>query len=129
MEKEYYITKEQFIALKEAWNQKQSHSASEMIIYNILRSKPADNGFCQKTKNIQGCDEWYAFNQARYAAENFCSPDHIMVEDPTAPLNRITGRPGKKWIFDIEPALKRFKAKYGLDMPEDIESKIKESKK
>ena len=129
MENQYYISKEQYLAIKAAWKIKSSHTASEMVIYNILRSKPVDNGFCEKTKNIQGCDEWHGFNSALYTANKFCSPDHILVEDPTVPVNRITGRLGKKWVFDNEPTLKRFIEKYGIDMPECISNKISESRK
>lgn len=128
MEKEYYITKEQFNALKPAWKAKSSHSAKEMIIYNILRSKPADNGFCPKTKNIQGNDEWYGYKEAWQSAKWFCEPDHIMIDDKTI-ISRLTGQFGKKWIFDVEPTKKRFKEMFGIDMPEDILAKIEEAKK
>ena len=122
MEKEFYITKEQFIALKEAWKKKSTHSAAEIIIYNILRSKPADNGFCPKTKNIQGNDEWYGFNQALFGAKSKCSAYRIYVRDQPNPK---AGR----WVDDMETTLKQFKETFGIDMPEGIATKISESKK
>lgn len=124
MEKEFYITKEQFIALKEAWKKRSYHSAKDVIIYNILRSKPADNGFCPKTKNIQGNNEWYAFNTATYSAGTFCSPHrkYAKVIDPKWGLV-------SRWIDDPGKAEEEFKATFGIEMPEDIKTKISESKK
>jgi hypothetical protein len=71
MEKTYCITKEQFIATTAAWNTKQSHSAAEHIIYNILRSKPTDLGFTKKTHSIQGNDPWFGYNSALWQAGRF----------------------------------------------------------
>lgn len=121
MEKQYYISKEQFLALKEAWKQKSHHSAKEMIIYNILRSKPADNGFVPKTKNIQGNDEWYAFNQARFSATTMCIAARTYVKAPGAKFGA--------WVDDMDLTLKLFKQNFGIDLPEDLAAKIRESRK
>lgn len=130
MEKTHYISREDYINVKAAWKLRHSgESAVGMVIYNVLRSKPAASGFVPKTKNVQGNDEWYAFNQAMFLAERFCSPDHVMVEDPSAPPNRITGKPGKKWVYVIEPALKRFKERFGIDRPEGLLDALKASEK
>ena len=64
MEKSYYINKEQFNAVKSSWKNQKHHESWEHILYNVLRSKPADNGFTLRTKNIQGNHPWYAFNHA-----------------------------------------------------------------
>lgn len=97
MEKTYYISKEQFITLTEAWKQKEYHSATEHIIYNVLRSKPSDLGFTKKTKNIQGNDPWYGYNTALWYVGRFLK--HV-----------------------------NFKEKFGIDMPEDLASKLGGSK-
>ena len=120
MEKEFYITKEQFVALKEAWKSKASHSASEMIIYNLLRSKPIDNGFCPKTKNIQGGNEWYAFNNATRTAKRFCEPRRVRVDNPNGLVNILTGHIHRMWVDDLESTQAEFKEKYNIDMPSDI---------
>ena len=39
------LTKEQYLAIKAAWGQRKNHDATDHIIYNILRSLPADRGF------------------------------------------------------------------------------------
>lgn len=129
MEKEFYITKEEFVALKEAWKAKADHSAPEIIIYNILRSKPVDNGFVPKTKNIQGRNEWYAFNEALYYAKSYCAPARLSVEDPQGLISRLTGKRANKWISDIEPTKKKFKDRFGIDMPEDIIAALGGAKK
>lgn len=122
MEKEFYISKEQFSALKEAWNQKQHHSAAEMIIYNILRSKPADNGFVPKTKNIQGNDGWYGFNLAQRGAARFCAPRRNYVRDlPNPKAGRM--------VDDNDSTLKQFKERFGIDMPTDLLPKISQVRK
>lgn len=70
MEKSYLISKEDFFQLKEDWK-KENRTASEMIMYNILRSKDPKSGFTQKTKNIQGNDPWFGWNSAvRYIKWN-----------------------------------------------------------
>lgn len=60
---EHYISHDDFITLSNIWKRNKEHTAQELIIYNILRGKPADSGFAIKTKNIQGNDPWYGFNE------------------------------------------------------------------
>jgi hypothetical protein len=64
MEQQYYISKEQFTALTAAWRSRKDHTAAEHIIYNVLRGKPAKQGFKQREKHVQGNDPWYAFSCA-----------------------------------------------------------------
>jgi len=117
MEKQYYISKEQFLALKAKWKESAYHSASDMIIYNILRSKPADNGFAPKTKNIQGINEWYAFNEALWNANYQMKPCH--KRDPITRMPTI-----------VEGQMeKEFKARYGIEPPADFADKLKDLKK
>lgn len=95
MEKQYYISKEQFAELITAWKKNEQHSASQHIIYNILRSKPADLGFSPRGKNIQGNNPWYSFNESVTNARWIC-------RDATY-----------------------FKSIFGIDVPSDLEEKLK----
>lgn len=108
MEKQYYISREDFIQLKEEWKKKKNHDASDMLIYNILRNKPADNGFCPKTKNIQSNDEWHGFNDALYYAAQRCRPREKY--NYTLRKNEIIE--GK-----META---FEERYGIKIPENM---------
>lgn len=121
MEKQYYISKEQFLALKEAWKKIAHPTASDMIIYNILRSKPADNGFSPKTKNIQANDEWRGFNAARYSANSFISMRRVYGPLPGATYKGFMDAPGK--------AEEEFKLRFGIELPKDLKNKIQEAKK
>lgn len=72
------LTKEQYLAIKAAWGQRKNHDATDHIIYNILRSLPADRGFTpisdlnpNKIRSNED-DRWYGFNTARrYAGGRF----------------------------------------------------------
>ena len=99
MEKQYYISKEQFETAKATWKSNQkTHSAWEHIIYNILRSKDMRNGFCAKTKNIQANDSWFRYNDALRTARWYCNP---------------------KRNLDI------FKKRFGIEMPQDLSDRLK----
>jgi hypothetical protein len=86
MEHQYLVTKEQYLAVKAAWTKTESHDAWQNIIYNILRDKPADLGFIQKTHSIQGNDPWYAFNsaisRAKYCSKHQNFKDYFGIEQP-----------------------------------------------
>jgi hypothetical protein len=114
MENQYYISKEQFLTLKAKWKESNHHSAADMIIYNILRSKPADNGFAPKTKNIQGNNEWYAFNGALWTASR-------------VNVKRIPGT--YRMETDVEATNAEFKKKFGIDRPADLSEKFQGLKK
>lgn len=66
--KEHYITKHEYVILKSNWKKGLDEDfepdAWHMVMYNLLRDKPLDRGFKEKTKNIQGNNSWYAFIQA-----------------------------------------------------------------
>lgn len=91
MENTFNFTKDQYLLAKETWAQTKAHSASDHIIYNILRSKPIDYGFTIKTKNIQGNDPWFEFNKAYFMA---------------------------RWTLQRNPEL--FKIKFGFDLPTNL---------
>lgn len=117
MEKQYYITKEQFTALTAAWKAKASHSAAEHIIYNILRSKDAKLGFCEKTKSIQGNDPWYGFKTALSEAKSLCGTKNLWEQY----------RGNERYARSVEGADARIKANqavflntFGMEMPADF---------
>lgn len=74
----FIISKEEFLTARKSWKKKDSHSAALHIIYNILRGKDPKSGFTAKSKNIQGNDPWYGYNQARRQAYNFCHPTYVV---------------------------------------------------
>ena len=99
MEKEYFISKEEFLAIKETWAKRPNNhaTADEHIIYNALRSLPLERGFAEKKKNIQGNDPWYAFKNAKMIA-------HWRTK---------RALPGE------------FKKAYGIDIPDGLLDKLK----
>ena len=121
MEKTYFITREDFINLKTAWKSQAEHSASDMVIYNVLRSKPAASGFVPKTKNIQGNDPWHAFNTAKSDAHYITTRTRVYIKSDDAKYGR--------WE-DLSPEdhNKKFKEKWGIDLPMGLADLIKESK-
>jgi|GEM_PF-3949269 len=71
-QKQFLISKEDYLTIKATWK-KQPRESWEHIVYNILRSKDLKNGFTEKTKNIQGNNSWYAYNEAKRYAIRVCS--------------------------------------------------------
>lgn len=106
MEKNYYLTQDQFNTLKTTWKAK-TRVAYEHIMYNVLRDKPADSGFCVKTKNIQGNDPWFGFNSALRWAKRLCRTD-------LPSWQKRSEEDVKKW----------FKDRFGFDMPSTFMTKI-----
>jgi hypothetical protein len=88
MEKNFLVSREEYLVAKATWKNKANPVASEMIIYNVIRGKDKKNGFCEKKKHIQGNDPWFAYNEALFRAKIF--------------IKRLT--PGQfKASFGIEP--------------------------
>ena len=108
---EYNITKEQYLAVLAAWKSKESHTAEEHIIYNLLRSKPLELGFNSRAKNIQGNDPWFAFNVAGTAAKKMICTINPWTKQ-TSSYEREEERIKHKAIA--------FKATFGIDIPETI---------
>lgn len=96
MEKEYYITKEEFITLKAKWASKSAHESWHHIIYNVLRSKDIKTGFAEKTKNIQGNNSWFAYDRAKWDAK----------------------------MFTRKSTPETFKCVFGIDKPETLEARL-----
>lgn len=68
-ENTYMLSKEEFLKLKAHWSKTcRNRTSAEMLIYNLLRSKPARNGFAAKTKGVQSNNPWQAFYLAKAAA-------------------------------------------------------------
>lgn len=112
MEKQFYISKEQFTELKASWKklaETKTITASDILIYNILRSKKPSLGFTATTNNchIQGNDPWFAFQSAKWDA---------------------TSKYTSSWKPELTDARKqKFKDRFGIDMPEDFKTKINEA--
>ena len=114
MEKNYRITHEQYVAVKAAWNSHSYNSAADHIIYNVLRSKPSDFGFTENKRNVQGNDPWYGYNQAYTRAVASILPFRpSMTESHNARLRD-----------QAEQRAKGFKHRWGIDLPEGIDSWI-----
>jgi hypothetical protein len=111
---EYFISKEQYQQLCAKWKESNNHSAADMLIYNILRSKDPKNGFCERKSNIQGNDPWYAFNQAKasiggryFSHRKYAS---FYGSEKTAAVKAKEA--------------KRFKEDFGIDMPDGLHERI-----
>jgi hypothetical protein len=107
MENQFNITKEQYLTMLSTWRAKKAHDAADQILYNILRTKPADRGFTAKGKNIQGNDPWFAYHNALFLARNRV---------------RITSS-------GLEARKEAFKKTFGFDAPDDIAAKLEGAKK
>jgi len=53
MEKNFIISKDQYLEVIKAWRETKHHTASEHIIYNILRGYPSSRGFTPITNKIK----------------------------------------------------------------------------
>lgn len=116
MEKQFYISKEQYAALIAAWKSRKAHSSMEHIIYNLLRSKPAKLGFVERKNNIQGNNSWYAYNEALKSAKILCSTKNPWAQCKDTPHSR-SYESGEARIKENQ---KRFKETFGIDMPADF---------
>lgn len=111
MEKQFNITKDQYIAMLSTWRAKKEHDAPDQILYNILRTKPADRGFTAKTKNIQGNDPWYAYHSALYLARKRVSL-----------VNPYSLRELSQSAIDARKVA--FKQTFGFDLPDSLLAKM-----
>jgi hypothetical protein len=121
MEKTYFITKEQYQAVKQAWTARNSHSAAEIIIYNILRSKPIRNGFVERGRNIQGNSPWYAFRLALKDAQWMCSTTNPYEVNKT--LHTASHLRSEERITRTKA---EFRKTFGIEMPEGIMALLKD---
>ena len=116
MEKQFNITKDQYLTMLATWRAKKEHDAADQILYNILRTKPTDRGFTAKGKNIQGNDPWYAYHNALNIARR-----RISLVNPY-PLRESSQQA-------VEARKAAFKQTFGFEAPEDIAAKLEGAKK
>jgi hypothetical protein len=116
MEKQFNITKEQYLTMLTTWRATKAHDAADQILYNILRTKPADRGFIAKSKHIQGNDPWFAYHNALFLARR-----RISLANPY-PM-----RESSQSAIDARKAA--FKQTFGFDIPEGIADKLEGAKK
>lgn len=105
MEKTFYTTKEQHVALLKTWKGKKEHTAAQHVIYNILRSKPADHGFVEKYADILPPGDprrWKAYREAVIEAKWFLT----------------------KTAYNYDAKRDAFKRLFGFDLPEDLVAKF-----
>lgn len=113
MEKQYYITREQYLSLKAAWKKladSGSITPQDIFTYNILRNMNPTKGFSPATGgHIRGNDAWYSYNNAKAIAYQ-STP---RLQDNQEYRDR---------------KLKRFSERFGIECPEDLHQKIGEIK-
>ena len=119
--KEYYISREQYLSLKAAWSAKSSHEAWEMVIYNILRSKPIDHGFSEKKQHIQSNDPWQGFNLALGTAANYCPGQKCPWAEGSMSANR--------WENGMTARVALANKIFGIELPSDIMTKLEGQRK
>ena len=111
MEKQYYITREQYLSLKAAWNKLATEKAitpQDIFTYNILRSRLPTRGFSPASGGHIRCnDPWYAFNTSK-------SISHASA---------VGGESSPEYT---ERKAKRFSERFGMQCPEDLRQKILE---
>lgn len=121
MENQFNITKEQYLTMLATWKAKKEHDAADIILYNILRTKPADRGFTEKTKNIQGNDPWFAYHEALNLARRRVNL--------TNPYNQQYLPSWTRGENDIKQRKENFLQTFGFEIPEGIAAKLEGVKK
>ena len=97
MEMKFIINKEQYLAIKKIWANMKEHTASELIIYNLLRGFPADRGFTpvtNKNKLSNGHAPWLNFTRERRS----------LMLTYTRPVEN-------KWSHDHKASIERFESR------------------
>jgi hypothetical protein len=112
MENQFNITKEQYLTMRSTWAAKKHHDASDIILYNILRTKPADRGFSAKDKNIQANDPWFAYHNALYSARM-----RVYMENKYSKQFVSTWARGEEQIKNNK---EHFLRTFGFEMPEGV---------
>ena len=123
MEKQFNITKEQYLTMLATWRAKKAHDAADQILYNILRTKPADRGFVAKGKNIQGNDPWFTYHNALYYAQKRVSLINPYTHNLKFPQTWARNEE------DIKNRKEHFLRTFGFELPADIAAKLEGAKK
>ena len=118
MENQFNITKEQYLTMRSTWAAKKEHDAADIILYNILRTKPADRGFSAKGKNIQGNDPWFAYHTALYYARKRVYPVNPFTYNPKFPGSWNRGEEA------IKNNKEHFLCTFGFEIPEALHDKL-----
>ena len=120
--KTYSLSKEDYQTLKAHWSKNyRGYRSCEMVIYNLLRDKPAKNGFVEKKKNIQGNDPWFGLRKALGNAI-FSASDPVSKFYWCTRRNEITE---KEFYANIKKELNdKFRAKFGIDLPDFLSVRI-----
>ena len=111
----YITTKDQYLAVKAAWASTDQHSASQIIIYNLLRGFDPMRGFApfkESSRKIESNnnDRWNGFNQARSGAQYY--GEYVL------PNSRWLGEaPAEKYNRDREAMFKRT---FGTELTAEI---------
>jgi len=123
---EQFLTKEQYLATKAAWKNSYSHSAKDIIIYNLLRSFPLDRGFTpfndtslnRISSNYN--DKWNGFNTAVSLAYSNINSLKIEATFPSwMKADDIEKR--KQYNANVRLAyIDNFKTTFGLDLTDEI---------
>lgn len=121
---EQFLTKEQYLATKAAWKNSDSHSAKDIIIYNLLRSFPLDRGFSLLTgfdkirSNYN--DEWHGYNKAVSLA--YSNINSLKVEDKFPSWMKPDDIEKRKQ-YNAQKRLStidNFKNMFGIDLTDEI---------
>jgi hypothetical protein len=67
----YIIEKDQLASVLAAWKQPKSHTASQHVIYNVLRGYEPKRGFTpitRPTKLANGAEQWFGYDMAIFTA-------------------------------------------------------------
>ena len=120
--KTYSLSKEDYQTLKAHWSKNyRGYRSCEMVIYNLLRDKPAKNGFVEKKKNIQGNDPWFGLRKA-------LSNAIFSASNPYAKYHWWSKRKEKseaEFKEEIQKELNaRFKKNFGIDLPDFLSVRI-----
>lgn len=68
----FFKSKEDYLNFRKTWAKDKHHSSQDIIIYNLLRGKPANNGFTPITKTVKlanGCRPNQAYEAALYGVK------------------------------------------------------------
>ena len=123
--KNYFLSKEDYLTLKAHWAQHHWQSgAKEMIIYNVLRSKPIRNGFTARKKNIQGNDPWFGFREALKESYRYA----YTKDSPWLFWGSRFSADKEAHREEMENKIReRFKERFGIEVsPPDLYAKLQE---
>ena len=123
--KTYSLSKEDYQTLKAHWSKNyRGYRSCEMVIYNLLRDKPAKNGFVEKKKNIQGNDPWFGFREALKESYRYA----YTKDSPWLFWGSRFSADKEAHREEMENKIReRFKERFGIEVsPPDLYAKLQE---